>query len=644
MDTAITGAVTLSNLDLDSYSSVIFRADVTPYRNAELRCNGDDTGKDIEIAVDESREVFTARIFDACPSWYDSYGSYTLDISISKVDTGSPNGKVELASTRTQFSMSRYMTIGEPTATPPRPGAQAWMDPDPTSFTWYVGEWHQFRFRSNVVLYLNDHLGVKPYGSEPGRLVALGEGTPSITVEEACRQWDDAYNRWRRAINQGLWMAACTPGDVTIELRHETDAVAPLYEYNFHALAKDGTNTPEISIAAVTSPVAEGSDANFTLTRSGPTTAALTVNVSVTESRSMLSGARPSAVAFAAGDAGATLTVATDDDAVVEDDSVVTAVVQADDGAPAAYTVGADSAATVTVNDNDVAALTMSVMPSEVPEGRSSTVTVSAVGVTFSTPQTIGLTVTGPAEAGADFTITNANGQTLSPPYSITLPAGRSSVTAAIRAVADAEVEEAETIELAASHSGNVIGSATVTILANGASPPPPPPPPITGGGSGGGGGGGVAPSNRSPSFIDGAATSRSVAENAVVGQYIGAPVAARDPDGDALVYTLSGADPQFFVLHPVTGQLRVNVPLDYETRSSYSVVVRVADGRGAGGYIAVTIAVVNVGLEVMVGQYDRDDNGVIERDEAIAAAIDYFNGVISKEHAIAVIKLYFAG
>ena len=129
-----------------------------------------------------------------------------------------------------------------------------------------------------------------------------------------------------------------------------------------------------------------------------------------------------------------------------------------------------------------------------------------------------------------------------------------------------------------------------------------------------------------------------------MVGQYIGAPVAARDPDGDALAYTLSGADPQFFVLHPATGQLRVNVPLDYETKSSYSVVVRVADGRGAGGYIAVTVAVVNVGLEGMVGQYDKDDNGVIERDEAIAAAVDYFNGVISKETAIAVIKVYFAG
>ena len=111
--------------------------------------------------------------------------------------------------------------------------------------------------------------------------------------------------------------------------------------------------------------------------------------------------------------------------------------------------------------------------------------------------------------------------------------------------------------------------------------PPPPPPPPITGGG--GGGGTPPPPANRSPSFPEGAATLRLVAENAVVGQYIGAPVVARDPDGDTLAYTLSGADPQFFDVHPTTGQLRVKVPLDYETKSGYSVVVRVADGRGPG-------------------------------------------------------------
>ena len=162
-------------------------------------------------------------------------------------------------------------------------------------------------------------------------------------------------------------------------------------------------------------------------------------------------------------------------------------------------------------------------------------------------------------------------------------------------------------------------------------------------GGGGGGGGGGVVPLNRSPSFTEGAATSRSVAENAVVGEYFGAPLAATDPDGDTLTYTLGGAGSQFFDVNPTTGRLRVKVPLDYETRSSYSVVVRVADGRGAAAFIAVTVAVVNVGLDGLVGRYDTDHNGAIGRDEAIAAVVDYFDGVISKEEAIAVITVYFA-
>ena len=198
----------------------------------------------------------------------------------------------------------------------------------------------------------------------------------------------------------------------------------------------------------------------------------------------------------------------------------------------------------------------------------------------------------------------------------------------------------------------------TVTAAPVAVRPPPTPPPPTdeeetttttttggsAGGGGGGGGGGGVAPLNRSPSFTEGAATSRSVAENAVVGEYFGAPLAATDPDGDRLTYTLGGADSRFFDVNPITGRLRVKVPLDYETKSSYSVVVRVADGRGAGDSIAVTVAVVNVGLEGMVGRYDTDDNEAIDRDEAIAAVVAYFDGVISKEEAIAVITVYFAG
>ena len=173
--------------------------------------------------------------------------------------------------------------------------------------------------------------------------------------------------------------------------------------------------------------------------------------------------------------------------------------------------------------------------------------------------------------------------------------------------------------------------------------PPPPTPPPTTGGGGGGGGGGGVS-RNRSPSFTEGAAATRSVAENTAAGQDIGAPLAAVDPDRrDTLTYTLEGEDAASFDIDVATGQLRTKAALDYETRTSYTLTARVADRRGRSDAMEVTVTVTNVGLSGMAGQYDRDDSGAIDRDEVIAAVVDYFNGVISKEEAIEVVRVYFA-
>ena len=251
MDTEIIGTVTLDNLDIDNYFSVIFRADITGYRNAERRCNGDDTGEDIEIMVDESREVLTVRVFDACPSYYYSYGSYTLDMSISKADVMAPSGKVELATASTQFSMSRYLMPGEVLIPPPASGVKAWMDPDPTTFDMYVGEWHKFRFRADILLYLNDHVGVLAYGSEAGHFIALVGTTSGITVEEACRKPRDFSEHWRRAIHQPLWLAACKPGNAVIEVHHETDAVDPLYKYEFRTLIRGDNSKPVFDEGAI---------------------------------------------------------------------------------------------------------------------------------------------------------------------------------------------------------------------------------------------------------------------------------------------------------------------------------------------------------------------------------------------------------
>ena len=82
-----------------------------------------------------------------------------------------------------------------------------------------------------------------------------------------------------------------------------------------------------------------------------------------------------------------------------------------------------------------------------------------------------------------------------------------------------------------------------------------------------------------------------------------GAPVAAADPDGDTLTYSLGGDDADAFEIDASTGQLWSKAPLDYETQANYTVVVSVRDSRDFNGdpdtavdaSVAVTIAVVNV-------------------------------------------------
>ena len=108
---------------------------------------------------------------------------------------------------------------------------------------------------------------------------------------------------------------------------------------------------------------------------------------------------------------------------------------------------------------------------------------------------------------------------------------------------------------------------------------------------------------NRAPVFTEGASAYRIVAETTASGVNIGTPVAASDPDRDALTYSLSGADADSFDIVSGTGQLQTKTALDYESKSSYSVTVSVRDSKDGEGNpdtttdstIAVTILVTEV-------------------------------------------------
>ena len=74
------------------------------------------------------------------------------------------------------------------------------------------------------------------------------------------------------------------------------------------------------------------------------------------------------------------------------------------------------------------------------------------------------------------------------------------------------------------------------------------------------------------------------------------ATVTALDPEGRALRYELSGADAgSFYLANDTVGEVRANASLDFETRSSYEVVVTAFDSYDLSGSVTLTIEVGNV-------------------------------------------------
>ena len=246
----------------------------------------------------------------------------------------------------------------------------------------------------------------------------------------------------------------------------------------------DVPDTPLVTIVPGGT-ITESEDAAFTLFRTGannlPLTSALTVQIQVTATGSTLSGTTPTTVTFEQDNATATLEVATLDNTVIDDSAAVTVLVRGSTSNPPLYLTGADNAATVTVHDNDVAAFNVSAGSSEVNEGRSVSVLVETVDITFAEPQTLELALSGTATPVEDFTIADRNGQDLTSSQRLVLAAGARSASFTIRAGTDSEQDPDETIEISITHDSNSIGVVALTITETAQ------PPVITGGGGGGG-------------------------------------------------------------------------------------------------------------------------------------------------------------
>ena len=141
--------------------------------------------------------------------------------------------------------------------------------------------------------------------------------------------------------------------------------------------AVEAAPRPRVSVARVSSPVAEGADAQFRVTRTGITAGALTVRYGVSETGDMVASDEEGAktVAFADGDTERTVTVPTEADTDHEADSTVTLTLTAD----AAWDLGTASAE-VTVEDDDDSPATGSVtVTGTATEGETLTVDTSGL-------------------------------------------------------------------------------------------------------------------------------------------------------------------------------------------------------------------------------------------------------------------------
>ena len=102
--------------------------------------------------------------------------------------------------------------------------------------------------------------------------------------------------------------------------------------------------------------------------------------------------------------------------------------------------------------------------------------------------------------------------------------------------------------------------------------------------------------SNSRPSFDDqDAVVDLSVAENTGSGQNLGSAVSASDADSNTLKYSLEGPGASSFTIVSSTGQIKTKGALDYETRDSYSVTVKVDDGQKRANSVAAKSVTIEI-------------------------------------------------
>ena len=231
-----------------------------------------------------------------------------------------------------------------------------------------------------------------------------------------------------------------------------------------NVLDDDAPPLAVVSVADTISTAAEPNTAGqFTISRTGATTTALTVNFTVSGSATGGTDytSLGTSIVIPAGQSGVVLAVTPIDDSLVEGTETVTLSLSSS----AMYALGVISTASVNITDNDTSSLpivTIVATDADAGEpGNSGTWTVSRTGSTAAA-LAVSFTTSGTAQRAVDYTLTGPSGTTL------TIAAGQGSRTITLNVTNDTLVEPTETaictISANAAYTIGTAGSATINI------------------------------------------------------------------------------------------------------------------------------------------------------------------------------------
>ncbi|MDB6070699.1 MAG: outer rane adhesin like protein, partial [Verrucomicrobiales bacterium] len=221
-------------------------------------------------------------------------------------------------------------------------------------------------------------------------------------------------------------------------------------------------DSPVVTVTSDDASASEGGGmASLTFTRTGPTTAPLTVNFTKTGTASAATdytGLTTSAI-IPAGQASVTLTVSATQDTLSEGSETIIVTLGA-----GSYVAGIPASVTLTISDDDRNEVTIaSTLPNANEGGAGGQFTLTRSGSTAAT-LTVALTITGTATATTDYT-TSPTAIT-----SVAFAAGQSSRTISLNAVNDTIIEGNEVVIAQLSTGAYDIGGsgyASITVVDN---------------------------------------------------------------------------------------------------------------------------------------------------------------------------------